>query len=82
MGQTRHSQRIHNSRICPVVVAPCKHGMVRSRVHMYHTLSTAASMKSVWNAPATASLTVMRALKSGLAICSTTSHAFEDPETA
>ena len=55
---------------------------MRSRVHMYHTLSTAASMKSVWNAPATASLTVMRALKSGLAICSTTSHAFEDPETA
>ena len=43
---------------------------------------TAGAMKSVWKAPATASLTVMRALKSGLAISATTSQASLAPDTA
>ena len=44
--------------------------------------SAAGAMKSVWNAPATASLTTMRALNSGLAISATLSMAATDPETA
>ena len=39
-------------------------------------------MKSVWNAPATASLTTMRALNSGFAISATLSTAETEPETA
>ena len=44
--------------------------------------SAAGAMKSVWNAPATASFTTMRALNSGLAISATLSTAETEPETA
>jgi hypothetical protein len=46
------------------------------------SFSTAGSMKSVWKAPATAKRIVMRALKSGLAMAMTASHAAASPETA
>eukprot|EP00967_Tisochrysis_lutea_P094169 scaffold136707_cov27-Tisochrysis_lutea.AAC.2 len=43
---------------------------------------TAGAMKSVWKAPATASLTAMRALKSGFALAHTASTASIAPEHA
>ena len=46
------------------------------------TFDTAGSMKSVWNAPATASGTVILAPKSGLAIDATTLQAALLPLTA
>ena len=46
------------------------------------SVPTAGAMKSVWKAPATASLTAIRAPKSGFAISITFSTASIAPETA